>query len=69
MLGIQTRIIPWTITNNIGVDAKRDFSIYGHGTVKGQVSAIIKKMAFKYSKYFFSITKCYQYEQNTFMCE
>ena len=21
------RIIPWTITNNIGVDAKRDFSI------------------------------------------
>ena len=27
MLGIQARIIPWTITNNIGVDAKRDFSI------------------------------------------
>ena len=25
MLGIQARIIPWTITNNIGVDAKRDF--------------------------------------------
>ena len=27
MLGIQARIIPWTITNNIGVDAKRDFLI------------------------------------------
>ena len=27
MLGIQARIVPWTITNNIGVDAKRDFSI------------------------------------------
>ena len=27
MLGIQARIISWTITNNIGVDAKRDFSI------------------------------------------
>ena len=27
MLGIQARISPWTITNNIGVDAKRDFSI------------------------------------------
>ena len=25
MLGIQARIIPWTITNNIGVDAKRDY--------------------------------------------
>ena len=24
MRGIQARIIPWTITNNIGVDAKRD---------------------------------------------
>ena len=24
---LQARIIPWTITNNIGVDAKRDFSI------------------------------------------
>ena len=24
MLGIKARIIPWTITNNIGVDAKRD---------------------------------------------
>ena len=24
---IQARIIPWAITNNIGVDAKRDFSI------------------------------------------
>ena len=43
MLGIQVRIIPWTITNNIGVDAKRDFSIQGHGEVKGQVSAIIQK--------------------------
>ena len=27
MLGIQARIIPWTITNSIGVDAKRDFLI------------------------------------------
>ena len=27
MLGIQARIISWAITNNIGVDAKRDFSI------------------------------------------
>ena len=27
MLGIQARNIPWTITNNIGVDAKPDFSI------------------------------------------
>ena len=27
MLGIQARIIPWTITNYIGVDATRDFSI------------------------------------------
>ena len=27
MLGIQARTIPWTITNNIGVDAKRDFSM------------------------------------------
>ena len=26
-VGIQARIIPWTITNNIGMDAKRDFSI------------------------------------------
>ena len=26
-LGIQARIIPWTITNKIGVDAKRDFLI------------------------------------------
>ena len=43
MLGIQARIIPWTITNNIGVDATRDFSIQGHGEVKGQVSAIIQK--------------------------
>ena len=43
MLGIQARIIPWTITNNIGVDAKRDFSILGHGEVKGQISAIIQK--------------------------
>ena len=25
MLGIQARTIPWTITNNIGVDAKRNF--------------------------------------------
>ena len=43
MLGIQARIIPWTITNNIGVDAKRDFLIQGHGEVKGQVSAFIQK--------------------------
>ena len=43
MLGIQARILPWTITNNIGVDAKRGFSIQGHGEVKGQVSAIIRK--------------------------
>ena len=43
MLGIQARIIPWTITNNIGVDAKRDFSISGHSEVKGQVSAIMQK--------------------------
>ena len=43
MLGIQARIIPWTIKNNIGVDAKRDFSIKGHGEVKGHVSAIIQK--------------------------
>ena len=43
MLGIHARIIPWTITNNIGVDAKRDFLIQGHGEVKGQVSAIIQK--------------------------
>ena len=27
MLGIQARIIPWTITNSIGVDAKREFLI------------------------------------------
>ena len=27
MLGIHARFIPWTITNNIGVGAKRDFSI------------------------------------------
>ena len=27
MLGIQARIIPWTSTNNTGVDAKRDFPI------------------------------------------
>ena len=27
MFGIQAIIIPWTITNNIGVDAKRDFLI------------------------------------------
>ena len=26
-LGIQARIIPWTITKNIGVDAKRDILI------------------------------------------
>ena len=25
LLGIQARIISWTMTNNIGVDAKRDF--------------------------------------------
>ena len=25
MLDIQARIIPWTFTNNIGVDAKLDF--------------------------------------------
>ena len=25
MLGIQARIIPWTIKSNIGVDAKRAF--------------------------------------------
>ena len=60
MLGIQARIIPWTITNNIGVDAKRDFSIKGHGEVKGQVSAIIQKNGIKYS-IFFSITKCSLY--------
>ena len=27
MIGLQAIIVPWTITNNIGVDAKRDFSI------------------------------------------
>ena len=27
MLGIQARIIPWTIENNKGVDAKLDFFI------------------------------------------
>ena len=42
MLGIQARIIPWTITNNIGVDAKSDFSIKGHSEVQGQVSAIMQ---------------------------
>ena len=41
MFSIQARIIPWT--NNIGVDAKRDFSIQSHSEVKGQVSAIIQK--------------------------
>ena len=45
MLGTQARIIPWTITNNIGVDAKHDFSILGQGEVKGQVSAIMQKNA------------------------
>ena len=25
MLGIQARVTPWTITNNIGIDTKRDF--------------------------------------------
>ena len=35
MLGIQTRIIPWTLTNDIGVDTKRDFLIKDE--VKGQV--------------------------------
>ena len=43
MLDIQARIIPWTITNNIGMDAKRDFSILGHGEVEGKVSAVIQK--------------------------
>ena len=43
MLGIQARIIPQTFTNNIGVDDKREFSIYGHSEVKGQVSAIMQK--------------------------
>ena len=60
MFVVQARIIPWTITNNIGVD---DFSIKSHGEVKGQVSAITQKNTFKYSKFFFFITKCYQYEQ------
>ena len=60
MLGIQARIIPWTITNNIGVDAKRDFSILGQGEVKVQVSANMQKNII-YSIFF--ITKCYQYEQ------
>ena len=41
MLDIQARIVPWTITNNKGVDAKRDFSIKGHGEVKGQASSIM----------------------------
>ena len=42
MLGIQARNISWTITNNIGVDAKRDFFfIKGHSEVK--VSAIMHK--------------------------
>ena len=27
MLGIQARTIPWTITNNTGVDVERDFLI------------------------------------------
>ena len=27
MLGIQAKIIPWTLTINKGMDAKRDFSI------------------------------------------
>ena len=27
MLGMQARNVPWTITNNLGVGAKRDFSI------------------------------------------
>ena len=43
MLGIQARIIPWTITNNIGVDAKHNFLFWGHSEVKGQVSAIMQK--------------------------
>ena len=41
---VQAKIIPWTITNNIGVDAKSDFSIKGHSEVKGQVSAIMQKI-------------------------
>ena len=32
-----------TISNNIGVDANRDFSILGHSEVKGQVSAFMGK--------------------------
>ena len=45
MLGIKARIIPWTLSNNIGVDAEPDFSIQGQGEVKGQVhvSAIMQK--------------------------
>ena len=44
MLGTQARIIPWTIKNNKGVDAKRNVSIdLGHSEVKGQVSAIMQK--------------------------
>ena len=40
---VNARIIPQTITNNIGVNAKRDISILGHSEVKGQVSAIMQK--------------------------
>ena len=38
MLGIQTRNIPWTITNNIEVDAKCDFSI--EVTVRSKVKYV-----------------------------
>ena len=51
MLGIQARIIPWTIENNIGVDAKLDFSFkVTVGSKVKQVQNIQKKMAIKYSK-------------------
>ena len=61
MFGVQARIIPWTITNNKGVD---DFSIKGHGELKRQVSAITQKtIHLDIVNSFFFITKCYQYEQ------
>ena len=54
MLGIQARIILWTITNNIGVDAKRDFFLF-KVKVRSKVKEVplCRKMTFNIVNYFF----------------
>ena len=43
MLGIHAKYVPWTTTNITRVDAKREFSIYGHCEVKVQTNAFYTK--------------------------